>query len=74
MLPLLQNLLETDVRRQWNFATFLDESQRILGMRDFYVCDTECGEVFRLYMEPRQRYVSQEWRKLALFFFLVLLK
>ena len=58
-LPLLQNLLETDAQRQWSFATFLDESQRILGMRDFYVCDTECGEVFRLYMERKQRYVSR---------------
>ncbi|KAL8612483.1 hypothetical protein ACOMHN_053737 [Nucella lapillus] len=52
--PLLQNLLETDSSRQWNFATFLDESQRILGMRSFDVCDTECGDLFRLYMEPKQ--------------------
>ncbi|XP_076447766.1 uncharacterized protein LOC143284715 [Babylonia areolata] len=52
--PLLQNLLETDSSRQWSFATFLDESQRVLGMRCFHVCDTEIGELFRLYMDPRQ--------------------
>ncbi|XP_070193007.1 inhibitor of nuclear factor kappa-B kinase subunit epsilon-like isoform X1 [Littorina saxatilis] len=53
VIPLLQGLLDTD-QRQWSFATFLDESQRILGLRCFHVCDTECGDLFRLYLEPRQ--------------------
>lgn len=55
MTPLLQNLTETDASRQWTFATFLDESQVILSMRRFHVCDTECGREFLMYLRPKQR-------------------
>ncbi|KAK7503379.1 hypothetical protein BaRGS_00005300 [Batillaria attramentaria] len=52
--PLLQNLLETDVTKQWSFETFLDESERILAMRKFDVCDTENGYMFLMYMHPME--------------------
>lgn len=54
VLPVLQNLMETNPALQWSFSTFVSESQRILRLISFHICDTECGHIFQLYMEPTQ--------------------